>query len=119
MLKRASDTQSANLTAFRKIIDGMIFVEPRQIPLVLPNGNGLGVLERPLRGQTAQGERVSLARSDTCPAGTIMEFDIVVLGGVTEKVIEEWLSYGRLRGLGQWRNGGYGSFQYEMEEVLA
>lgn len=117
MLKRASDTRSNKMTAFKKIIDGMVFIEPRQIPLNI-NGGKLGVLERPLRAQTAQGERVTLARSDTCPAGTTMEFDIIVLGGVDEKVLREWLDYGRFRGLGQWRNGSFGRFACEVEEVV-
>ena len=118
MLKRDSETKSARLTAFRKIIDGMIFVEPRQIPLNV-NGAGMGVLERPLRGQTAQGERVTLARSDTCPAGTTMEFDVIILGGTSDKLLKEWLDYGKYRGLGQWRNASYGRFTYEMAEVIA
>lgn len=116
MLRRVPGTKSEKLTAFKKIIDGLVFVEPRQIPLHF-NGNGMGVLERPLRAQTAQGERVTLARSDTCPVGTTMEFTIEIIGGLDEKTLREWLDYGKRRGLGQWRNGGYGSFTYEMEEV--
>lgn len=116
MLRRVPGTRSEKLTAHKKIIDGLVFVEPRQIPLNY-NGKGLGVLERPLRAQTAQGERVTLARSDTCPIGTTMEFTVEILGGLDEKTLREWLDYGRKRGLGQWRNGGYGSFTYEMEEV--
>lgn len=116
MLRRVPGTRSEKLTAHKKIIDGLVFVEPRQIPLNY-NGKGLGVLERPLRAQTAQGERVTLARSDTCPVGTTMEFTVEILGGLDEKTLREWLDYGRKRGLGQWRNGGYGSFTYEMEEV--
>lgn len=116
MLRRVPGTKSEKLTAHKKIIDGLVFVEPRQIPLVF-NGEGMGVLERPLRAQTAQGERVTLARSDTCPVGTTMEFTVEILGGLDEKTLKEWLDYGKRRGLGQWRNGGYGSFIYEMEEV--
>lgn len=116
MLRRVPGTRSEKLTAHKKIIDGLVFVEPRQIPLNY-NGKGLGVLERPLRAQTAQGERVTLARSDTCPIGTTMEFTVEILGGLDEKTLREWLDYGRKRGLGQWRNGGYGSFTYEMEAI--
>lgn len=114
-LKKVTDSHSSKLTAFKKVIDGLVFVEPRQIPLVLPNGNGLGVLERPLRAQTAQGERVTLARSDTCPVGTTMKFSILVLGGVSESLLMEWLDYGRFKGLGQWRNASYGRFSCEVE----
>lgn len=116
MLRRVKGTKSEKMTAFKKNIDGLVFIEPRQIPLRI-NGGKMDILERPLRAQTAQGERVALARSDTCPVGTKMEFNLTVLGGVDEKTLREWLDYGKFRGLGQWRNGGYGSFTYEMEAV--
>ena len=114
MLRRVPGTGSKKLTAYKKVIDGLVFVEPREIVLTLPEGAETSVLERPLRAQTAQGERVALARSDTCPAGTSIEFKVLVLGGVSEKLLLEWLEYGQLRGLGQWRNAGYGQFTYEM-----
>jgi hypothetical protein len=116
MLRRASDTRSAKLQAHKKVIDGLVFAKPRQIPLRL-NGGEMAILERPLRAQTAQGERVALARSDTCPAGTTLEFKLIVLGKVKEPLLREWLDYGQLRGLGQWRNAGYGAFEYELEKV--
>lgn len=113
MLRRVRGTQSAKLRAYKKVIDGLIFVSPRRIPINL-NGHEMGILERPLRASTAQGERIALARSDTCPPGTMIEFEIEVLGGLSEETLREWLNYGKLRGLGQWRNAGYGSFTYEM-----
>lgn len=116
MLRRVPGTKSEKMTAHKKIIDGLVFVEPRQIPLCI-NGGQLGVLERPLRASTAQGDRVALARSDTCPIGTKLEFTVNILGGVDEKTLREWLDYGQFRGLGQWRNGGYGSFTYELEAI--
>ena len=117
MLRRAPGTGSKKLTAYRKVIDGLVFAEPRKIMLVLPDGEKLGVCERPLRAQTAQGERVALARSDTCPPGTVIEFDLLILGGVKEALLREWLDYGRLRGLGQWRNSGKGRFLHQLEKA--
>lgn len=114
MLRRATGTKSAKVKAYKKVIDGLVFVSPRQIPLVLPAGESLGTLERPLRAQTAQGERIALARSDTCPAGTTLEFTLNVLGAVGENLLREWLDYGELRGLGQWRNAGWGNFRYTL-----
>jgi len=116
-LRRVSDTKSAKVKAHKKIIDGLVFITPRRIPLVLPTGEGLGVLERPLRAQTAQGERVTLARSDTCPVGTTLSFTVTVLGQVGEVLLREWLDYGALLGLGQWRSGGFGCFEYVMEKA--
>lgn len=113
MLRRATGTGSSKLPAYKKVVDGLVFVSPRQIPLNI-NGGEMGILERPLRAQTAQGERVCLARSDTCPVGTTITFDVLVVGTVGKKLLEEWLIYGALRGLGQWRNGGWGKFTYEL-----
>lgn len=58
--KKKAVNESGKLTAYKKIIDGLIFVGPRQIPLIL-NGE-MTECQRPLRAQTAQGERVSLAQ---------------------------------------------------------
>ena len=73
----------------------------------------MGECQRPLRAQTAQGERVALAFSDEAPAGTFVEFEIENLGGAQEGAIVEWLDYGKLRGIGQWRNSGKGRFEWE------
>jgi hypothetical protein len=117
MLARDKDTLSfKNKTAFKKITDGNIFVFPRRIPFILPEGEEISILVRPLRAQTAKGERVTLARSEALPVGTTMEFQVKVMGAtVTKELLCEWLDYGELRGLGQWRNGGYGSFTYEIK----
>ena len=37
--------------------------------------------------------------------------------GMWPALLEEWLTYGSDRGLGQWRNGGYGAFRYEIWEA--
>lgn len=114
MLRRVKGSGSSKLRAYKKEIDGLVFVTPRQIPIVLPEGATMGVLERPLRAQTAQGERIALARSDTCPPGTTITFTLEILGGgIDDKLLTEWLDYGAKRGLGQWRNGGWGRFTWE------
>jgi hypothetical protein len=113
MLARCSDTESSKLKAYKKIIDGLIFVEPRKIFLTLPEGKKLGSCQRPLRGQTAQGERIALANSETCPEGTSIIFTINIMDKKYENYVEEWLSYGKLRGLGQWRNSGKGRFDWK------
>jgi len=117
MLRRQKGTKSAILKSHKKVIDGLVFVFPRQI-LINLNGNELGVLERPLRAQTAKGERIALAKSDCAPAGSYIEFDVKVLGVVSKQLLKEWLDYGKLRGLGQWRNASYGRFSYEIVESI-
>lgn len=113
MLRRVTGTRSSKITSFKKIIDGLVFVKPRRIPINL-NGFEIDILERPLRAQTPKGERICLAKSDTVPAESILEFDIEVLGVVKKADLVEWLDYGSARGLGQWRNAGYGSFTYKL-----
>ena len=106
--------ESCGIKAYKKIIDGCIFIKEREIPLNL--AGEMGNLQRPLRGQTAQGERIALANSEMAPKGTTCEFTILCLGPTYEGAIFEWLNYGALRGIGQWRNGSYGRFVYEVIE---
>lgn len=112
MLRRADGYKSKKLTAYKKVIDGLIFVYPRQIPLILPKGGFIGSCQRPLRASTAQGERVALANSETVPAGTVQEFEIRILQDSLLPVVLEWLTYGELHGTGQWRNSGKGRFYF-------
>lgn len=116
MLRRVPDTKSSKLIAHKKTIDGLIFIRPRQIPITA--FGAVSILERPLRAQTAQGERVALARSEMIADGSEIEFVVDLLDAKLEPAVREWLDYGSRRGLGQWRNGGYGTFQYTMDEVL-
>lgn len=105
-------TESSKLKAYKKIIDGLIFPAPRCIPIDI-NGD-ITTCQRPLRAQTMQGERVSLANSEEIPAGSSITFEIKLLDPSLESVVLEWLDYGSLRGLGQWRNSGKGRFTYEL-----
>lgn len=102
----------AALKAYKKAIDGLIFVSPREIPYNL-HGLKMGFCERPLRAQTPMGERVSIAKSETVPAGSTIEFEVTCLDQKLEDVVRECFDYGTLRGLGQWRNSGKGRFEWE------
>ena len=105
--------ESCRLKAYKKIIDGCIFVEPRQIPIDM-HGGEIGNLQRPLRAQTAQGERIALADSETVPEGSTIEITIICLSDSYVPVVKEWLDYGRFKGIGQWRNASFGRFKYEI-----
>lgn len=115
--------ESCNMKAYKKTIDGAI--EPmftrgtydRKIPLILPAGTEIENLQRPLRGQTAQGERIALASSEMLPAGTTAEFWIECADKY-EKAVLEWLKYGIKHGMNQWRNAGYGRFTFEVLETI-
>lgn len=110
--KKKAVNESGRITAYKKTIDGLIFVEPRMIPIVFDGE--IGDCQRPLRAQTAQGERVSLTNSEEIPAGATCEFSIVLLDESHEKAVLEWMDYGSLRGIGQWRNSGKERFDYEI-----
>lgn len=110
-LRKVTKTESSKIKAFKKEIDKLIFPEPRQIPIRF--SGEIGECQRPLRAQTMQGERVSLAISEEIPAGATVEFSIVMLSESHEKAVKEWLDYGRFSGIGQWRNSGKGRFTWE------
>ena len=112
MLRKVPGTKSTKIKAYKKEIDGLIFISEREIPFTAYDGT-IGNCQRPLRAQTAQGERVSLANSETVPAGAQLEFTIECLVDSDMEAVEEWLDYGKLRGLGQWRNSGKGRFVWE------
>ena len=60
-----------------------------------------------------QGERVTLAMSEECPAESSICFTVICLSAEYAAAVREWLNYGCLRGLGQWRNSGRGKFVWE------
>ena len=111
-LRKVKGSKSEKIKAFKKEIDKLIFVEPRCIPF--ENYGEIGECQRPLRAQTMQGERVSLSISDEIAAGARVEFTVLMLSDEHEAAVREWLDYGRLSGIGQWRNSGKGRFTYEV-----
>lgn len=111
-LKKVSSTESSGIKAYKKEIDGLIFVKERKIPLNL-NGGKIALCQRPLRGQTPQGEKVAIASSEAAPSGTSVEFTIQCLLDSHMKAVVEWLNYGKLNGIGQWHNSGKGRFDWE------
>lgn len=110
-LRKVSGTESAKIKAFKKEIDGLVFINERKIPF--ENYGEIGECQRPLRASTAQGERIALAHSETVAAESQIEFTIVCLKDDMLKAVKEWLDYGKYRGLGQWRNSGKGKFTWE------
>lgn len=107
------DDAIGGLKAARKKGDQFLYVFPRRIPLMITGD--VDHLSRPLRAETAQGPRIAIARSEMARAGTFLEFQIHALKGViSEKVLRELLGLGIYKGLGQWRNGSYGRFDYEL-----
>lgn len=116
LLRRSPGTECSKLKSYKKIIDGLVFVSPRQIPIHILAGETFGNTQRSLRASTPQGDRISLASSETVPAGSSLEFTVKLFDKSLEGFILECLDYGVYRGLGQWRNSGKGLFTYQILE---
>lgn len=96
-----------------RVVSQRLCASPRrEIPYDL-HGMKVDFCERPLRAQTPMGERVSIAKSESVPAGATAEFEIECLDPKLEDMVRECLDYGAKRGLGQWRNSGKGRFEWE------
>ena len=111
MMNRVKGSKSKELKAYKKVIDGLIFVFPRQIPICFDSD--IETLQRPLRAQTAQGERIALAMSEMIKPPASIDIEVQCLDDALFDVVYEWLDYGALRGLSQWRNASYGRFTWE------
>jgi hypothetical protein len=99
------------------VVKKYLWVFPRQIPIQFEGE--VTQNQRPLRGMTPQGPRVSLVTSEQIENAWI-EFEIKTLnlGGLKIEHIEELLSYGQFQGCGQWRTGGHGRFEVaQLEEI--
>lgn len=77
--------------------------------------------QRSLRVITAQGPRVTLAKSEMIDAGAEFEFHVRVMkeSPMTEEILRKLFSYGAMKGLGQWRNANWGQFDFELEPLHA
>jgi hypothetical protein len=109
----------AGTPALRSKLDNYLFVFPRRVYIMSEAGEIVtepdGVFERPLRAMTAQGPRVTIARSDMVNEGVHLDvtFRLLPHREINFDLIEELLDYGQLKGLGQFRNGSFGRFTWE------
>lgn len=115
MLRRVPGTACAKVKAYKKEIDGLLFVKERKVPIEL--SDEMGTCQRPLRSDGPNGSIVALANSETVPVGSTITCTILLMRDDIEAWVRECLDYGVLRGLGQWRNSGKGRFVWcEVEE---
>lgn len=113
MLRQVPGQVSFGQTAYKKLVDGLIFVTPRKIFLQTPPGTGVSECQRPLRTSGPTGERTALANSETAPIGTVIDVNFTVFSHIHVPILRELLEYGMLRGIGAWRNSGKGRFTCE------
>lgn len=110
-LRKVTGSESSKIKAYKKEIDGLIFPQPRKI--IIHTTEEIGSCQRPLRANTPQGERTTLANSEEIAASSYIDITIKCLCDSHMAVVKEWLDYGELKGLGQWRNSGKGRFVWE------
>ena len=113
-LRKVTGSESSKIKAYKKEIDGLIFPQPRKI--IIHTTEEIGSCQRPLRANTPQGERTTLANSEEIAANSYIDITIKCLCDSHMAVVKEWLDYGELKGLGQWRNSGKGRFTWEQIE---
>lgn len=119
-LKNAGNVlkEQLKIKNLRNKLDDYLFIKERKIYLIR-NDRVIEeedeVLERPLRAMTMQGERIALTASEMInpPAQAEFTIQLVEHKEITMNTIRELLDYGKLQGIGQWRNGGYGQFEWE------
>jgi len=116
-LKEAGNNlkKSLKIAALRDKLSKFVFVQPRWIWIAKEID---GVLERPIRGMTARGERIALATSEVV-YNAQFEVTIEILSNpykIDFKIIETLLDYGAFFGLGRWRGGEFGRFVWEAVE---
>lgn len=113
-----------NLKSYLSKVDTYVFVMEKDIP-IMRDGEQItepdGFLERPQRCETAQGPRIFLAKSEEVQAPWYIDVTIRVVentktaksAAIDMDMIKDFLDYGALSGLLQWRNAGHGTFEYE------
>jgi len=118
-LKEAGNVlkDSLKVKNLRSKIDNYVFIQPRKLYLKREDkhiSEPDDIFERPLRAQTMQGPRVALTGSERIypPCSITAAIEILENKEITPDLIRDLLDYGQYKGLGQWRNGGFGSFTW-------
>jgi len=122
---------NSSIAASSKYINTMMISTPiyffdeegKRVDIKRLDDGSADLLERPLRCQTAKGDRVALASSEVIEEGSYGSFAISLFGGdscpVKIKDLKDCLNYGVIQGLSAWRgSGSKGTFQLlEIKEV--
>lgn len=101
----------------KRTVDRHIFSYPRKIKLNIPEGKGIELCTRTLRGDVKGVERITVVTSESVPAGTTCECEIHIHRNDLLEPVLQAFKYGQLKGLGQWRNSSKGRFDFEVEVI--
>lgn len=112
------------IKAHKSKVDKFLFVNPRRIP-IMRDGEPIydedDEFERPLRCETMRGPRVALQGSERIMDPWYVDIEVSLIPNAASKTskaltfesVETALDYGQFCGLGQFRNGSFGSFTWE------
>lgn len=115
------------MKAYKSKVDRFLFVAPRRIP-ILRDGEPIydedSQYERTLRADTPKGPRTGLQASECIDTPWSVEIELRLIENaatakspaLTWENVEIALDYGELSGLGQFRNGSFGTFSWERIE---
>ncbi len=92
-------------------IEDFVFISPRKIFLNKEKPDG--EFERPKRVNGLHGPESTLGKSEYVKEGLKLKFRIKLVENkeIKDTHLFDILCYGENKGLGQWRNGGYGTFK--------
>lgn len=115
----AKTKKCSGIKNLKSKLDNFVFVFPRWIWLAQQPA---GQFARPLRAETAMGPRVCIATSEYLDPGIEIRVKISIMPNqeIGWETIAQLLDYGRYKGIGQFRNGSFGRFEYrEVAELAA
>lgn len=105
----------STIYAYKQKVESCMHILGSMIRLDLPEGEEVGILQRPLIATNAKGKMTTLACSEVVPEGTTAEFQIFLMNKKDEVFLNEALAYGEFSGIGQWRGSGKGRFTTEIK----
>ena len=111
---------------YKRTIDHLIMVLPRRLRIQIPvhvvwpvlsgvsdGPNGLKIFQRPLRKENPRGGVSCLATSEIVPPDSVIDLEIIILRPALLGPVRQWLDYGFMNGLGQFRSGSFGRFSWK------
>jgi hypothetical protein len=73
--------------------------------------------ERTIRVMTMMGPRVSITASEQIENPSPVKFIITTTDDVEEKLLKDIFDRGMFKGMSQWANGQFGTFEYELKSL--
>lgn len=113
LLQKKDGSNYSGDAKYKKWIGDRIMFD-RQYYVLAENVDG--IMERPLRAETQMGPRVAITASELIKGpGRSIAFSLTTTDDVDKSLMDQILSRGMFRGIGQWNNAQWGTFEFELE----